>query len=160
MLINAFFFFASCSTKLGRYSNKRNTVNEYEHLNDSTLRIKKVSKDPDFGFTEKKPIMLGMVDVHKAANNILKFLNALEGPNGEYLLFQRLKPCCAFKTKNFSYTIPYFGIDYDHKRGMLEKYEVSQTDSLGKKHTSILYFNLYDETNEICAPMGFRYKVN
>jgi hypothetical protein len=149
----------SCSKKLRRYYNKRNTIEKYDQLNDSTLLIRKISANSSFGFSEEAPVMLGIIDVHKASENIIKFLNALEGPNGETIEFKRLKPCCPFKTKNFTYNVPYFNIEYDHKRGMLEKFVVSYPDSLGKMYSTILFFNLYDETNEVYAPMGFRCKV-
>lgn len=159
IILSSSSFLTFCSDNLRRYSKKRNTIEKYEHLNDTTLRISGVAKNNRYGYSEDRPVMLGILDVHIAADNILKFLNALEGPNGESIVFKRLKPCCPFKTKNFTYSIPYFNINYDHKRGMLEKYNIEYVDSLGVNHSSILFFNLYDETNEVLAPAGFRYKV-
>lgn len=151
--------FSACQKKLISYSKTRNVIEAYDHLNDSTLRLIGISTDDEFGFSEKKPVMLGIVDVHKAAENIEKYLLALQGPDGEEIRFKRLKPCCPFKTKNFTYTIPFFGLEYDHKHGMLEKYHVEYSDETGT-HVKVLFFNLYDETKKLVAPRGFTRRVH
>jgi hypothetical protein len=156
ILLIVCFGFTACQKKLTRYSKTRNTVESYQHLNDSILQLTGVSTDVEYGLSEKKPIMLGMVDVHKAAENIEKYLNALRSPTGELIAYKRLKPCCPFKTKNFTYTVPFFNIEYDHKHGMLEKYSVEYNTTTAT-HNVVLFFNLYDETKTLLAPKGFGY---
>lgn len=58
-------------------------------------------------------------------------LNALAGPNGEKVAYERLGSCCPFKTKN-----AVFG-----DSGMLDKYEITIEGSSKK---IILYLNMYD----------------
>ena len=146
-----------CHEKLTRYSRKRNTTSSYGLLNDSTLFITGISADPDFGYTPSKPIMVGMVDVHKAAKNVEKYINALRGANGEAITYKRLKACCPFKTKNFTFIVPILGTEFDGKHGMLEQYRVEYNDGSTLKST-ILYINLYDETKVLLAPKGFTYR--
>lgn len=148
---------AGCHEKLTRYSRKRNTTSSYARLNDSTLLIKGIAVDPEFGYTPSKPVMVGMVDVHKAAENVEKYMNALRGPGGEVIKYTRLKACCPFKTKNFTFTVPILGTEFDGKHGMLEQYRVEYNDGTTVKST-ILYINLYDETKILLAPKGFTYR--
>ena len=151
--------FSSCQKKLISYSKTRNVVETYSYLNDSTLQLSGVSLDTEFGFNEKKPIMLGIVDVHKGAENIKKYLNALKGLNGEEIKYKRIKPCCPFETKNFTYEVAPLGLEFDHKHGMLEKYSVEYNNTTGS-YTVVLFFNLYDETKKLLAPYGFTYRGN
>ncbi|HEY9007134.1 hypothetical protein [Ohtaekwangia sp.] len=148
----------NCHQKLAWHSHKRNTITNYQQLNDSTLTITGISADPEFGYTEARPIMLGMVDVHKAAENVEKYLNALRGPSGEPVKYYRLKPCCPFKTKNFRYTIPVLGKEFNGKRGLLEQYRIEYSEA-GTIKSTILFLNLYDQTNQLLAPEGFTYKT-
>ena len=158
LAVLGFLLLTGCNEKLHTYSKNRNTIENYSQVNDSTLRASGISRDPKYGFTEENPIMLGLVDVHKAADNIEKYLNALLGPNGEEMLFKRLKPCCPFKTKNFRYKHLFLDFEFDHKYGMLEKYEVSFRE-MNQIKSFILFFNLYDETQNVLAPNGFTYKT-
>ena len=154
-----FFAFCQCSKEPTRYSRKRNKVERYQQLNDTTLAIAGIANDANYGYTQHKPIMLGLYDIHKAASNVEKYLNALQGPNGEVVNYLRLKACCPFKTKNFRFSIPILGQKFDGKHGMLERYQVQYGDSTNKIST-ILYINLYDETKTLLAPKGFTYKAN
>jgi hypothetical protein len=124
-------------------------------LNDSTLQLSGVSSDVAFGTTEQKPIMLGLYDIIEAAKGIEKYLNAITGPNGEHVIYKRLKPCCPFKTKNLILQYPMH--EFNGKYGMLEKYSVSYATG-SQTQSVILYINLYDEAKELLAPQGFSYK--
>lgn len=146
-----------CQKKIVRYSKKRNTVRAYSQLNDTTLLLTGVSSNPVFGKSESSPVMLGMYEIDKAATNVEKYLNALTGPQGEAITYKRLKPCCPFKTKNFILNYTFLPTEFNGKYGMLEKYSISYDDKHEIKST-ILYFNLYDETKELLAPQGFYYK--
>ncbi|WP_331979440.1 hypothetical protein [Ohtaekwangia sp.] len=145
-----------CHEKLTSYSKKRNSIERYAHLNDSTLAIQGISDDPEFGFEESKPIMLGLLDVEKGAQNVEEYLNALLAPSGKPIVYTRLKPCCPFKTKNFRLKTP-LASEFDGKYGMLEKYKVQYSDS-SNAMSRILYINLYDETTQLLAPQGFAFK--
>jgi len=149
------FVFAHCQEKLTSYSKQRNRIAQYDILNDSTLQLSGISSDPAFGTTEQKPVMLGLQDIRKAAKGVNKYLNALTGPNGESILYKRLKPCCPFKTKNL--ILQYSIHEFDGKYGMLEKYSVTYTTN-NQTQSVILYINLYDEAQALLAPHGFNFK--
>jgi hypothetical protein len=149
--------FSHCQKKLISYSEKRNSITQYTVLNDTTLQLSGVSSDATFGTAEEKPVMLGLQDIREAAKGIEKYLNALTGPNGESIIYKRLKPCCPFKTKNLILQYPIH--EFDGKYGMLEKYSVSYTSN-NQTQSVILYINLYDEAKELLAPYGFSYKKN
>jgi len=151
--------FMQCQEKLISYSKKRNSIRGYTHLNDSTLLLNGIASDSSFGRIDSKPIMLGMYEIEKAAENVEQYLNALTGPQGEPVAYQRLKPCCPFKTKNFILNYPMLTKEFNGKYGMLEKYSVSYTQNQQIKST-ILYINIYDESKELLAPQGFRYKTS
>lgn len=155
-----FLILCRCSYKEPtRYSRKRNKIERYLQLNDTTLVITGVTGDAEYGYTTQKPIMLGLYDIHKAALNVEKYLNALRGPNGEIIKYTRLKACCPFKTKNFRFNVPVLDQEYNGKYGMLERYQVQYDDKTNTISTT-LYINLYDETKTILAPKGFTYKTN
>lgn len=164
LLIAGIALFGRCHEKLTSYSKERNTVSKerntvtkYDHTNDSTLTLTGISADQDFGKSEKKPIMLGLIEVRDGADNVKKYLNALQGPQGESITYTRLKPCCPFKTKNFMYTSPFLVKPIDEKYGMLEKYSIRYTDQSGE-HITELFFNLYDQTTTVLAPYGLSYR--
>lgn len=148
---------SSCSNRLKSYSKSRNTIEAYQQINDSTLTINGISIDNNYGYSEDFPIMLGVYDVQKGADNIEKYLNALLGENGKQITYRRLKPCCPFKTKNLVIKYPSLGYEFDGKHGMLEKYQVEYEEGTNT-NSYILFFNLYDETKELLAPKGFAYK--
>jgi hypothetical protein len=147
--------FSHCQKELISYSKQRNTIRQYDMLNDSTLQLSGVSSDMTFGIIEQKPIMLGVQDIREAAKGVEKYLNALTGPTGETISYKRLKPCCPFKTKNLILQYPIH--EFDGKYGMLEKYSVSYTVN-SQTQSVILYINLYDESKALLAPHGFNYK--
>ncbi|GKT35204.1 hypothetical protein ADUPG1_002946 [Aduncisulcus paluster] len=130
------------------YRENRNTLEQLEHVNDSTLHVTSTSTDPKYGYTELKPIMLGVYDCDDGADNRMKFFNALLGPNGEKVTAKRIKTCCPFHTLN-SQTV-----GRDQKFGLLDVWELSYE---GIETPLTIYINLYDQ-GEFLAPMGFTLK--
>lgn len=110
---------------------------------DNTFLISEKSADPTYGFTEKNPIKVGGVEDSQGPKNERRFLNALSGPNGEPVSYQRAGSCCPFKTKN--------GFN---GRGMLDNYRVTWE---GSKDTVSIYINMYDY-GQLKAPVGFEIK--
>jgi hypothetical protein len=102
--------------------------------------LKGVSEDPDYGYIRKKPINVGFTEMSEGAAHQIRYLNALRGPEGQTVTFQRLGSCCQFKTKN-----GFMG------SGLLDKYEVTY---YGLEEPLILYLNLYDP-GQLLAPKGF-----
>ena len=107
--------------------------------NERTFLISQVSTDKNYGYTEKKPIKVGKSGGSGPLNE-QRFLNALAGPNGEEIQYERLGSCCSFKTDN-----GFMGA------GLLDRYQVTWK---GQKEKVILYINMYDY-EPLKAPVGF-----
>lgn len=108
-------------------------------LDNQTFLISKYSDDPTYGYTEKNPVKVG--GISEGPLNERRFLNALSGPNGEKVFYQRLGSCCPFNTPRG------FG-----GQGLLDKYEVYYS---GQEKPSVIYINMYD-SEELLVPVGFR----
>lgn len=109
-------------------------------LNEKTFDLSEISKDKTYGYTEKNPIMVGGVKNNEGPLNERRYLNALAGPNGEYISYNRTGSCCQFKSEN-----GFMG------SGLLDMYEVTWKN---QKEPVILYINMYDAGN-LKAPVGF-----
>jgi hypothetical protein len=114
-----------------------------ELVDDQMFLIKEYAADKKYGYTVKSPIMVGG-GTTEGPKNERRFLNALEGPNGEKVYHQRLGSCCSFYTKNGSY----------RNIGLLDKYEVTYE---GLETPIILYINMYD-SDVLKVPVGFTLK--
>jgi hypothetical protein len=129
-----------------QYVTVKNTRDTLLHVNDTTLMLNSIAKDPEYGRVPEKPVMLGMLKLEAGADNRSKYLNALRGPRGEPVHYRRLKACCPFKTPNQKMMM-----DPKASMGLLERYELSYD---GLAEPVILYLNLYDN-GPIEAPKGF-----
>ena len=109
---------------------------------DNTFAIDQYSQDPDYGYSAEKPVMVG--GVAGGPRNERRFLNALTGPNGEELRYERLGSCCQFKTRHS----PFEDI------GLLDRYEVVY---VGSRRKMIIYFNMYD-SDTLKVPVGLGLK--
>ena len=107
------------------------------------VTITEVSDDPEYGYTEKKPIKVG--GVTEGPSRERAYLQLLRGPNGESVTFQRNGSCCGFETPN--------GL---LGGGMLDIYEVTIT---GSDKPVTLYINMYDY-EQPKAPRGFQFSRN
>ncbi|TCO08228.1 2-dehydro-3-deoxyphosphooctonate aldolase [Natronoflexus pectinivorans] len=128
----------SCSTKKELDYKSPNV--EQVLLNDYVLLISQYSEDPSYGYTKENPIMTGG-GVDRVLNQ-RRFLNALAGPEGQFVSYRRLGSCCMFKTQNGT-----FG-----DTGLLDMYELSYD---GIEEPVILYINMYD-SDHLQVPVGFR----
>ena len=105
-----------------------------------TFHITHYSDDPDYGYTQKKPILVGGAENLEGPLNERRFLNALAGPNGEKLYYTRLGSCCNFRTpRGFS------------GGGLLDIYEITWE---GQETPVTLYLNMYDY-GLLKVPVGF-----
>ncbi|KZN62813.1 hypothetical protein N473_18030 [Pseudoalteromonas luteoviolacea CPMOR-1] len=99
------------------------------------------SNDPEYGYTENKPIELGgFLRGTKSAGAHIEYFEGLMGPNGEKVKVTRLGSCCEFEDKS----MPFGG-------GLLDRYQLTYE---GQKKPVIIYVNLY-KFNKPLAPMGF-----
>ncbi|WP_245766598.1 2-dehydro-3-deoxyphosphooctonate aldolase [Pustulibacterium marinum] len=131
-----FLFLCACSS-----SNKQTTTLK----NSTTFRLTEISKDTNYGYSEKKPVEVGGVSEQSGPMNERRYLNALAGPNGEQISYFRAGSCCPIKSNNDPFG---FG------SVMLDIYRVTWE---GKKDTVSIYINMYD-SGELKAPVGFTIK--
>lgn len=100
-----------------------------------------ISVDPTYGFTEGNPVKVGGVMEDRGPLNERLFLNALTGPGGEELEYERVGSCCPFRTSSSP-----FG------NGLLDMYEVQIK---GTSTTLTIYINMYDR-GPLKAPLGLK----
>ena len=110
---------------------------------DNTFRLAGVSKDSTYGFTPENPVLVGGIHIRQGPWNERRYLNALAGPKGEAVTYERAGSCCPIESEN--------GI---LGQALLDEYRViweGATDSVS------LYLNMYDEGG-LMAPVGFTVK--
>jgi hypothetical protein len=101
--------------------------------------IEETSRDESYGFTTKNPVRVGGGQAARARNQ-QRYLNALLGPEGQALEYERQGSCCVFKTRRG---------DIDDT-GQLDVYSVTWK---GRKEPLTLYLNMYED-GPLRAPMG------
>jgi len=101
--------------------------------------IRETSQDESYGFTANNPVRVGG-GREAGARNQQRYLNALLGPRGEVLRYEREGSCCAFKVVEA-------GIDNE---GQLDVYSVTWK---GRQQPLKLYLNMYEE-GTLAAPVG------
>lgn len=106
-----------------------------DYLREDIIKLSEISTDSKYGYNQKKPIKVGSIEKG------YHFLNALKGPNGEKITWQRNGSCCAFKSKTAA-----FG------KGFLDVYTLYYDN--GQPLT--LYINSYDYEDLKC-PMGLTF---
>ena len=113
-------------------------------MDDRTFKISEISDDGSYGYTKENPIKVGGVKSSEGPLNERRFLNALLGPNGEKISYNRKGSCCGFETPN--------GL---MGGGLLDMYEVTYS---GLEKPIILYINMYD-FGILKAPKGFTFRT-
>jgi hypothetical protein len=103
------------------------------------MKIEKIAVDPNYGYTEKSPVVVGG-GFGEGGHNTYRYLNALRGPQGQPVHYSRVGTCCSFKSANSP-----FGDE-----ALLEVYEITYD---GAAKPARLYFNWYDSA-EILVPKG------
>ena len=107
----------------------------------NAVDLRHTSSDPDYGFSEDKPIMLGgFLSGTEYQGAHIQYFNSLIGPKGESVNVRRLGSCCGFEDAS----LPLGG-------GMLDMYELSYS---GQSEPVVVFVNLY-KFEMPKAPMGF-----
>ena len=135
--IGFFTFILSCSSTK---SNVQANLKDHQ-----TFEITEIATNPSFGFSESNPIKVGGFDKNEGPLNQKRFLNALAGPNGEEIIYERLGSCCPVKSKNDP---------MGSGSVMLDIYQVTWK---GADVILTLYINMYDY-GKLKAPMGLTLK--
>ncbi len=109
--------------------------------NDFAFVVTEFSADSTYGYSPENPIMVG--GGSEGPKNERRFLNALAGPDGQPIRYQRLGSCCSFASKNS-----------DFGYGLLDRYKVEYEN---QETEIILYINMYD-SDTLKVPVGLSLK--
>ena len=114
------------------------------HDSIRTSAIAEHTARPGYGLNPYEPIMVGglTTDKNEGAARILAYMARLRGPRGQRITYERIGSCCTFRTEN-----PVYG-----NQGRLDMYEVNFD---GLTEPVVVYFNVYDETQQLGVPPGF-----
>ncbi|SEA69733.1 hypothetical protein SAMN05443667_107140 [Flavobacterium gillisiae] len=110
---------------------------------NNTFVITEYSKDAKYGYNKDYPINIFFRSTKDDSINQERFLNALAGPKGEKITFQKVESCCPFPTKRS-----------EMGAGFLDVYEITWE---GQKKPIVLYVNIY-EKGALMVPMGLSLK--
>lgn len=136
---------SSCVSTQSTLRNVDDTVPIPTITKDNTFEIKEYSKDKKYGYNKDYPINIFYKNTNEEIINQQRFLNALAGPNGEKITYEKLENCCPFPTKRS-----------DLGAGFLNVYQITWS---GQKKPVILYLNIY-EKGVLMVPVGFSLKKN
>lgn len=112
-------------------------------LENNAFVITEVSTDKKYGYDPDYPINVFFQNVKDEKINQQRFLNALAGPNGERLIFNKVETCCPFPTKRNSMGA-----------GFLDVYQITWE---GNPTPIRLHFNIY-EKGTLMVPVGLTLK--
>ncbi|GAO43565.1 hypothetical protein [Flavihumibacter petaseus] len=105
-----------------------------------------LSTDTTYGYSKENPIKVGSKTSGEGPSNERRYLNALLGPHGEQISYERRGSCCHFKSK--------YGMKLGNETvgtGLLDIYVITWA---GQDQPVILYLNMYDP-GELLVPVGF-----
>jgi hypothetical protein len=105
---------------------------------DAHFSLSGMTDDPGYGHSSDNPIKVGGVRQGPVRERM--YLNALRGPGGEPVVYERLGSCCPFPTPN-----GFAG------GGLLDAFRVTYE---GQASPVTLYLNMYDE-GPLLIPVGF-----
>lgn len=135
--------FCSCISTKSTLQNVDNNAPEPKLTKNNTFVISTYSKDKKYGYDKDYPINIYYRGTQNEFINQQRYLEALAGPNGEKLTYQKLESCCPFPSKNTPMGA-----------GFLDVYEVKWE---GQKKPVLLYMNIY-ERGVLMVPVGLTLK--
>ncbi|WP_306352383.1 2-dehydro-3-deoxyphosphooctonate aldolase [Flavobacterium sp. '19STA2R22 D10 B1'] len=112
-------------------------------LDENTYKITVQSTDKKYGYDKNYPIHVGFTKLEEGPVNQRRFLNALAGPNGEKIKYERLFNCCPFPSKKS-----------ELGSGLLDQYKITWE---GQEKPIMLYLDMY-EKGQIMIPVGLTVK--
>ena len=135
-------FFISCGGIKSTLQNVDNTAIKPPVRNNQFI-ISEYAADGKYGYNQDYPINLGFENEKYSPKNIVYFFNALEGPNGEKVIYTKIDSCCPFPSKK-----SIMGA------GTLEVYIITFE---GSDARLTLYLNIYEKGKVVC-PKGLKIK--
>ena len=144
ILISFSFLCISCISTKSTLKNVDDSA-PYLIVNDqNAFVIKERATDEKYGYDKDYPINLFHLNTANDSINQKRFFNALTGPNGERIFYEKVGICCPFPSKKSA-----------SGAALLDIYEVKWQ---GQKTPVTLYLNIY-EKGFIQAPKGFGLKI-
>lgn len=112
-------------------------------IQNGAFVLTEYASDSKYGYDADYPINIGLILERQEESYVRYFFNALQGPKGETITYEKIDTCCPFPTKHNSMGA-----------GTLSIYEVHFE---GSSSTKKLYFNSYEKGKIVC-PKGFSIK--
>lgn len=144
LLISIVFLSVSCVSTKSTLKNVDDTAPNLVVNKQNAFVIKDYATDDKYGYDKDYPINIFYRNTANDSINQQRFFNALTGPNGEKLFFEKVGVCCPFPSKNSV-----------SGAALLDVYEVKW---VGQKTPITLYLNIY-EKSPIMVPKGFGLKT-
>lgn len=144
LLVGLVFSLTSCISTKSTLKNVDDAAPYLVTNKQNAFVIKEYAADAKYGYDRDYPINIFYKNTTNDSINQQRFFNALTGPNGEKLFYEKVGVCCPFPSKNSA-----------SGAALLDIYEVKW---VGQKAPITLYLNIY-EKSPIMVPKGFALKT-
>ena len=144
LLASCVLLFVSCISTKSTLQNVDESAPNLVVNTQNAFVIKEYASDAKYGYDKNYPINIFYRNTANDTINQKRFFNALTGPNGEVVFYEKVGVCCPFPSKNSV-----------SGAALLDIYEVKW---VGQKSPIKLYLNIY-EKSPIMVPNGFSLKT-
>lgn len=135
--------FASCISTKSTLQNVDDSVSNLVVSKGGFFVITEFASDNRYGYDKDYPINIFYQSTKNDSINQKRFFNALTGPQGEKLFYEKVGVCCPFPSKKSA-----------SGAALLDIYEVKW---LGQQRPVTLYLNIYEKST-LMVPKGFGLK--
>lgn len=142
LILSVLVLSTSCISTKSTIQNIDNTAIK-PTIRERQFVVTEYASDTKYGYNQDYPINLGFENEKFSPKNIPLFFNALTGPKGEKINYEKVDSCCPFPTKK-----SVMGA------GTLDIYQVTFE---GSDKKILLYINIYEKGKVLC-PKGFEIK--
>jgi len=142
LLFTSILILSSCGSIKSTIQNIDNSAIK-PPIKNKQFVLTEYDKDGKYGYDMDYPINLGFENEKYSPKNVEYFFNAISGPNGEKISYEKTDTCCPFPTKKSAVGA-----------GTLDIYQISFE---GTEKKIILYINIYEKGKVLC-PKGFSIK--
>lgn len=142
LLFTSILMLSSCGSIKSTIQNIDNSAIKPTIKNKQFL-LTEYDKEGKYGYDMDYPINLGFENEKYSPKNVEYFFNAISGPNGKKISYEKIDTCCPFPTKKSAVGA-----------GTLDIYQISFE---GTEKKIILYINIYEKGKVLC-PKGFSIK--
>lgn len=108
------------------------------------MSLSEVASSPSYGYTPEEPVLVGNGTASDGPRRSRLYLQALRGPAGQPIEFERRGSCCPFESEHAALG-----------SGLLDVYELTYE---GLDEPIVLYLNMYDP-GEPLIPKGLMARV-